>query len=746
MATDPFVWGAAGRRMTPDEVATERKLAAALMTRASDTSPVGHWTGALNRALLGMMAGYDDYRAGESAKANAGESASLVQALLGGGSAPSAAPSPAPAAVSGGASGVASVAVPDNISQIIAQNVPPELQDYATNLIGKESSFRPDAVSPTGATGLAQFTRGTGRQYGLVTDQGDFRADPVKNVQALVALTNDNRQALTQALGRAPTDGELALAHQQGAQGAINLLSGQRVPGQNLAVNGVDPNADPRKAAQKIMAYYGGGGGALPALPSGDGAMSAADQAGLLSGKSSPALAFNGNPQDLISPDRAYSGPVPTDMNDAARQGLLSGMTPPRINAPAQQPMPGSFEEAPGIASHAPQGASRQIAQALVAPQAAPAAASPPGAPAPQASAAQGVPAGLNPAIVKAMSSPYVSDQVRKIGTLLFQNQLQQQGADAKIAREIQARQNAARAAGIDPSMASDPDIWRQAVTTRFGAPATATVGRTVIDTRTGKPIFQGQQDAPTSVNEYEYYQRQAQAAGQQPLPYFEWDQQRRKAAGTQVNVGAGEKAWDQESAKLFARRYDDISKAAGNAQQMLGMYDLAEQALATGVRTGIGGDAEITLRQLGSAMGIDTDPKKLAGGELIRAVQNRMALTMRSPDGGMGMPGALSDRDIQFLKDSQIGVDRSPEGNRRMLQAFRAMEQRKIEIAQLADQYVQQHGRLDAGFNRTVQDYAKANPLFQPEGGAPQPGSVVKGYRFKGGDPADKNNWERAQ
>ncbi|MCO5157596.1 MAG: hypothetical protein M9945_12750 [Aquamicrobium sp.] len=186
-----------------------------------------------------------------------------------------------------------------------------------------------------------------------------------------------------------------------------------------------------------------------------------------------------------------------------------------------------------------------------------------------------------------------------------------------------------------------------------------------------------------------------------------------RRAGATSVNVGAGEKAWDQESAKLFAKRYDDITAGAANAHQMMGMYDLAEQALNTGVRTGVGAEAELTLRQLGAALGMDTDPEKLAGGELIRAVQNRMALTMRSPDGGMGMPGALSDRDIKFLKDSQIGIDRSPEGNRRMLEAFRAMEGRKIEIARLADDYIEQNGRLDSGFNRMVREHAEANPLF---------------------------------
>jgi len=228
-----------------------------------------------------------------------------------------------------------------------------------------------------------------------------------------------------------------------------------------------------------------------------------------------------------------------------------------------------------------------------------------------------------------------------------------------------------------------------------------------------------------------------------------------KKAGATSVNVNAGEKAWDQESAKLQAKRYDDITAGAGNAQDMLSMYDLAEQALTSGVRTGFGAETELNLRQLGASMGIDTDPEKLAGGELIRSIQNRMALLMRSPNGGMGMPGALSDRDIKFLKDAQIGLDRSPEGNRQMLEAYRSMEQRKIEISQLADQYVEEHGKLDAGFNKTVREYAKANPLFpeKPTGSGATRGAGGATGRQRAHNPQtgetvewDGNQWRPVQ
>lgn len=36
--------------------------------------------------------------------------------------------------------------------------------------------------------------------------------------------------------------------------------------------------------------------------------------------------------------------------------------------------------------------------------------------------------------------------------------------------------------------------------------------------------------------------------------------------------------------------------------------------------------------------------------------------------------------------------------------------------------------------------------PDYQPQGGGPQPGMVEDGYRFKGGNPADPNSWERVQ
>ncbi len=91
--------------------------------------------------------------------------------------------------------------------------------------------YKPTAANPNSrARGLWQFMPDTAARYGLELDE---RFDPEKSTDAAARLTRDNAQILKRLLGRDPSPGELYLAHQQGAGGAINLLSN---PG-SLAVN-----------------------------------------------------------------------------------------------------------------------------------------------------------------------------------------------------------------------------------------------------------------------------------------------------------------------------------------------------------------------------------------------------------------------------------------------------------------------------------------------------------------------------
>jgi hypothetical protein len=82
-----------------------------------------------------------------------------------------------------------------------------------------ESSFNPNANNGI-SKGEFQFTNATAGQYGL---KNPF--DPMASADAAARLAVDNQKFLAHGLGREPTAGELYLAHQQGAAGALNLLS-----------------------------------------------------------------------------------------------------------------------------------------------------------------------------------------------------------------------------------------------------------------------------------------------------------------------------------------------------------------------------------------------------------------------------------------------------------------------------------------------------------------------------------------
>lgn len=89
----------------------------------------------------------------------------------------------------------------DEYAKILAQGTPYDQMirdaadengisyDYLHKKIFNESSFNPNAKSPTGPRGLGQFTAATGRAYGLVTDEDFF--DPAKSINASARFTKD---------------------------------------------------------------------------------------------------------------------------------------------------------------------------------------------------------------------------------------------------------------------------------------------------------------------------------------------------------------------------------------------------------------------------------------------------------------------------------------------------------------------------------------------------------------------------
>lgn len=85
-------------------------------------------------------------------------------------------------------------------------------------------------------------------------------------------------------------------------------------------------------------------------------------------------------------------------------------------------------------------------------------------------------------------------------------------------------------------------------------------------------------------------------------------------------------------------------------------------------------------------------------------------------------MPGALSDKDLAFLKASVPGLQQSPEGNALIIDYMKRMAQRSLDVERMRQQYVRTNRHLDEGFYRELESYSAANPLFPEADKAPTP------------------------
>ena len=179
------------------------------------------------------------------------------------------------------------------------------------------------------------------------------------------------------------------------------------------------------------------------------------------------------------------------------------------------------------------------------------------------------------------------------------------------------------------------------------------------------------------------------------------------------VPVGAAnDSPFARETGKEFAKDYMNIQNKAQTASDTLATLDEAEKAIDSGIYTGFGGEAAQAFRRAASAVGLG-NPDDTAAGEMLQKIQNEMAMIVRNPDSGMGLPGAASDKDVEFLKSTQVGLGRSPQANRMFIEAARRVKNRQIEIAHRANDYVKRHGSLDVRFYSELRDWAAKNSMF---------------------------------
>lgn len=215
----------------------------------------------------------------------------------------------------------------------------------------------------------------------------------------------------------------------------------------------------------------------------------------------------------------------------------------------------------------------------------------------------------------------------------------------------------------------------------------------------------------PAAIQEYNF------AVGQGYKGSFENWKNAQKPAGTTINMGQ-EKAESKAVGEYFGKQYSEIQSAGYLASNKLNKVSRLNNLLE-GVNTGKLTPAGVEIASTAQSLGFTVDPK-LGNKQAAEALTNEMALELRNPSGGAGMPGAMSDADRQFLRGMVPGIEKTPEGRKMITESMVKLAKRDQEVAKIARDYRKKKGMIDEGFYEELNAYSAANPLFpaQSSGG----------------------------
>lgn len=241
-----------------------------------------------------------------------------------------------------------------------------------------------------------------------------------------------------------------------------------------------------------------------------------------------------------------------------------------------------------------------------------------------------------------------------------------------------------------------------------------------------------------------------------QPL-YIETNTNKPTFGPSQTNVNVStEKTGQAELVTKGVQSYVDAQNAGRDAQKRIAQYDTMEKA-AQGFAPGATAEMRLTAKRYLKDAGL-IKGEDVPDGEVMQMISRQLGIHAQ-PKG----QGAVSNYERELFAKSLPNMTQSPEGLKQAIEISRNLEK--------FDQRVAEIYRDSAKTNKGIPNYldvqekiaALGSPLTDgqmaamsggaaaPSGSkpssapsAPKPGAIQDGWRFKGGNPADKNNWEQ--
>jgi hypothetical protein len=188
------------------------------------------------------------------------------------------------------------------------------------------------------------------------------------------------------------------------------------------------------------------------------------------------------------------------------------------------------------------------------------------------------------------------------------------------------------------------------------------------------------------------------------PVVQLSIDQKGESAATTAYGSGIGKAAEvrDQVAEQAFNQNID---------------LDQMAQAIKQGSQTGWGEQSMLNFKEAAQTVGQKTgwwDVKDLSGQELIRRTSNVMAMQARNPQGGLGLPGNISNKDLEFLTNSVPGLAISEQGNLKIIDSMKKVNTLKVAIAKEQAKIIKEHkGVVPTDMNSRLMEFAQNYKVF---------------------------------
>jgi len=275
-------------------------------------------------------------------------------------------------------------------------------------------------------------------------------------------------------------------------------------------------------------------------------------------------------------------------------------------------------------------------------------------------------------------------ERMKQVGEIL-----QRSGADPTLIRLAQAMPEMRGELLAKALQGEEPETFKtQEVTGPDGKPMLAQIGSkgTVRPLEGYAPYEKPEKtDLPNSVQEYNY----AVDNGFQGT-YADW----KSSNKPQTSVTFNDKGFD-ELAKLDAQAISDVGEGVRTLRTMLPDLDRMVTA-SEKFGTGATGNMKLWAGQFARSLGIE-GVDNLEQGELVRAIQNRLAPQMRATGSG-----ASSDRDVEMFLTSLPNLMQTPGGNKLIADNFRRILERKQDEERLMRRhYRDTGGTLDGVYQR---------------------------------------------